>query len=305
MREGFFRVQPRNTRPDRRDEMTQTTEPPASIATPLGTVATPVSPYDPHAAQDRWLPVWESLDLYRAGRPGDGRPKRYILDMFPYPSGDLHMGHAEAFSVGDVVARYWMQHVVPVLHPVARHHVADGERLGVAHVQVAGGVREHVEDVTLGASVTWPARAVEVERLPHRQPAVLGGVRVVGRHRGRDGPEWRGDRRGWLGGLGHLVPSVRSGVSRLDTKKPLTHGGVAAPWSSLSAARSAEVVRGGARNDATARWPGGEAARLRRIVPCPGAGVSGRGCSRTPARSGYRRRSRRRTSRGCAASASG
>ena len=98
--------------------MTQTTEPPASIATPLGTVATPVSPYDPHVAQDRWLPVWESLDLYRAGRPGDGRPKRYILDMFPYPSGDLHMGHAEAFSVGDVVARYWMQHGYDVLHPI-------------------------------------------------------------------------------------------------------------------------------------------------------------------------------------------
>src|SRR5674536_225104 len=69
-------------------------------------------------AQDRWLPVWDSLDLYRAGWPGDGRPKRYILDMFPYPSGDLHMGHAEAFSVGDVVARYWMQHGYDVLHPI-------------------------------------------------------------------------------------------------------------------------------------------------------------------------------------------
>jgi leucyl-tRNA synthetase len=72
--------------------------------------------YDPHAVQDRWLPVWDRLDLNRAGRT-DG-PKKYVLDMFPYPSGDLHMGHAEAFGIGDVVARYWMRRGYDVLHPI-------------------------------------------------------------------------------------------------------------------------------------------------------------------------------------------
>jgi leucyl-tRNA synthetase len=72
--------------------------------------------YDPHAVQDRWLPVWDRLDLNRAGRR-EGAPKKYVLDMFPYPSGDLHMGHAEAWGIADVVARYWMRQGCDVLHP--------------------------------------------------------------------------------------------------------------------------------------------------------------------------------------------
>jgi len=73
--------------------------------------------YDPHAVQDRWLPVWDRLDLNRAGRR-EGAPKKYVLDMFPYPSGDLHMGHAEAWGLCDVLARFWMRRGYDVLHPV-------------------------------------------------------------------------------------------------------------------------------------------------------------------------------------------
>ncbi len=79
-------------------------------------------PYDFSAIQQRWLPVWEQLDSFRAPDPGSGgeadRPRRYVLDMFPYPSGDLHMGHAEAYAFGDVVARYWFQRGHDVLHPI-------------------------------------------------------------------------------------------------------------------------------------------------------------------------------------------
>src|SRR5256885_7859026 len=72
--------------------------------------------YDWRAIQERWLPVWEKLDQFKARE--DGSPRRYALDMFPYPSGDLHMGHAEAFAIGDVVARYWFQRGYNVLHPI-------------------------------------------------------------------------------------------------------------------------------------------------------------------------------------------
>ncbi|MFZ0158453.1 MAG: leucine--tRNA ligase [Kineosporiaceae bacterium] len=74
--------------------------------------------YDVTAIQDRWLPVWDELAPFRSGRPEDPRPRKYVLDMFPYPSGDLHMGHAEAYALGDVVARYWVQRGYNVMHPI-------------------------------------------------------------------------------------------------------------------------------------------------------------------------------------------
>ncbi|MDL4775168.1 leucine--tRNA ligase [Actinomadura xylanilytica] len=74
--------------------------------------------YDPRAVQDKWQDRWAELDPFAAAAGDDGRERRYALDMFPYPSGDLHMGHAEAFAIGDVVARYWFQKGYNVLHPI-------------------------------------------------------------------------------------------------------------------------------------------------------------------------------------------
>ncbi len=75
-------------------------------------------PFDVHAMQEKWLAVWDELAPFRSGRPDDERPKKYVLDMFPYPSGDLHMGHAEAYAIGDVPARYWVQRGYNVMHPM-------------------------------------------------------------------------------------------------------------------------------------------------------------------------------------------
>ena len=74
--------------------------------------------YDFKAVQDKWLPIWDKLQPFKSGNSDDKREKKYVLDMFPYPSGDLHMGHAEAYALGDVIARYWIQQGYNVMHPI-------------------------------------------------------------------------------------------------------------------------------------------------------------------------------------------
>jgi leucyl-tRNA synthetase len=73
--------------------------------------------YDPIGVVDKWLPVWDELRIFEPVDDGS-RPRAYVVDMFPYPSGDLHMGHAEAFSIGDAVARFSRARGNDVLHPI-------------------------------------------------------------------------------------------------------------------------------------------------------------------------------------------
>jgi leucyl-tRNA synthetase len=81
-------------------------------------VSTEPEQYDANALAKKWLPVWDELKPFDSGKADDKRPKKYVLDMFPYPSGDLHMGHAEAYALGDVIARYWIQQGYNVMHPI-------------------------------------------------------------------------------------------------------------------------------------------------------------------------------------------
>ncbi|GAA1719220.1 leucyl-tRNA synthetase [Propioniferax innocua] len=75
------------------------------------------APYDMVAAQEKWQKFWEENQTFTPLDDGS-RERRYVLDMFPYPSGDLHMGHAEAFAMGDVQARYLRLKGYDVLHPI-------------------------------------------------------------------------------------------------------------------------------------------------------------------------------------------
>ncbi|MEO5652392.1 MAG: leucine--tRNA ligase [Marmoricola sp.] len=76
-----------------------------------------IAAYDVSATEAKWLPVWGRLDAFRAD-DASSREKRYALTMFPYPSGDLHMGHAEVMALHDVIARYWWQRGYEVLNPI-------------------------------------------------------------------------------------------------------------------------------------------------------------------------------------------
>lgn len=74
--------------------------------------------FDAYAIQKKWQARWDEADPFRAGGDGDTRPRKYVLGMFPYPSGDLHMGHAESYAYVDVVARFWRHRGYNVLNPI-------------------------------------------------------------------------------------------------------------------------------------------------------------------------------------------
>jgi leucyl-tRNA synthetase len=73
--------------------------------------------YNPHDIEPRWQKVWADEELYKVTEEGE-KPKRYVLEMFPYPSGDIHMGHVSNYTYGDVIARYWRMRGYDVLHPM-------------------------------------------------------------------------------------------------------------------------------------------------------------------------------------------
>src|SRR6187399_2875766 len=118
--------------------------------------------YDPAAIEPKWQAYWESHQTFRAERH-PGRPKYYILDMFPYPSGaGLHVGHPEGYTATDIMARYKRMRGFNVLHPMGwdafglpaeQYAIKTGQHPRTTTEQNVDGFRRQLK--SLGFAYDW------------------------------------------------------------------------------------------------------------------------------------------------------
>ncbi|MFM9044163.1 MAG: leucine--tRNA ligase, partial [bacterium] len=123
--------------------------------------------YEPAAVEARWQKLWEDEATWQVPNPGqpgydDSKPKAYVLEMLPYPSGEPHVGHLKCYSVGDAIAHFRRRHGFEVIHPMGydafglpaeNHAIKTGEKPQVSTERAIESFREQFR--RWGVSIDW------------------------------------------------------------------------------------------------------------------------------------------------------
>ena len=127
--------------------------------------------YAPHELEAKWQKEWEEKKTFKT-EMDDSKPKSYVLEMFPYPSGNLHMGHVRNYSIGDVIARFRTMKGFNVLHPMGWDSFGmPAENAAIKHgIHPAKWTMENIANMTrqqkeLGLSYDWDREVLPVKKI--------------------------------------------------------------------------------------------------------------------------------------------